>query len=71
MPADLNWFAVLAHHAARTPDKAMTVFEGATTTYGDMAARATALAGGLAARLPGWRAFCCWRCARSSTGTCS
>jgi acyl-CoA synthetase (AMP-forming)/AMP-acid ligase II len=50
MPADLNWFAVLAHHAERIPDKAMTVFEGDTTTYGDMAARATALAGGLAAR---------------------
>ncbi len=50
MPADLNWFAVLAHHAARAPDKAMTVFEGETTTYGDMTERATALAGGLAER---------------------
>ena len=38
-PADVNWFAVLAHHAARTPDKALTVFEGETTTYGEMAAR--------------------------------
>jgi acyl-CoA synthetase (AMP-forming)/AMP-acid ligase II len=50
MAADLNWFAVLAHHAQRSPDKPMTVFEGSTTTYGEMAARATALAGGLAAR---------------------
>ena len=48
--ADINWFAVLAHHAARTPDKAVTVFEGRVTTYGEMAGRATALAGGLAAR---------------------
>ena len=23
----MNWFAVLAHHASRTPDKAITVFE--------------------------------------------
>jgi fatty-acyl-CoA synthase len=45
--ADMNWCAVLAHHAARTPDKAMTVFEGERTTYGEMAARVAALAGGL------------------------
>src|SRR5690242_10594755 len=44
---DMNWFGVLAHHATRTPDKAIVVFEGATTTYGEMAARAAALAGGL------------------------
>ncbi len=50
MPADMNWFAVLAHHAVRTPDKAVTVFEGQTITYGEMAGRATALAGGLAER---------------------
>jgi hypothetical protein len=31
---DLNWFAVLAHHATRSPEKAFTVFEGETTTYG-------------------------------------
>ena len=36
---DLNWFAVLAHHAVRSPDKVMTVFEGAETTYGEMARR--------------------------------
>ena len=34
MQADMNWFAVLAHHATRTPDQAITVFEGETTTYG-------------------------------------
>jgi fatty-acyl-CoA synthase len=45
---DLNWFAVLAHHAIRSPEKAFTVFEGETTTYGDMAQLATELAGGLA-----------------------
>jgi fatty-acyl-CoA synthase len=50
MPSDVNWFAVLAHHAARTPDKAITVFEGETTTYGEMATRAAALAGGLSER---------------------
>ena len=47
MQPDMNWFAVLAHHATRTPDKAVTVFEGATTTYGEMATRVAALAGGL------------------------
>src|SRR5437763_422409 len=50
MQADMNWFAVLAHHAIRTPDKAITSFEGETTTYAEMAARAAALAGGLAER---------------------
>jgi acyl-CoA synthetase (AMP-forming)/AMP-acid ligase II len=43
----VNWFAVLTHHALRTPDQPITIFEGATTTYAEMAARATALAGGL------------------------
>jgi fatty-acyl-CoA synthase len=46
-PADMNWFAVLAHHAARSPDKAITVFEGEATTYAEMATRAAALAAGL------------------------
>src|SRR3954447_26775164 len=50
MHADMNWFTVLAHHAKRTPDKAITVFEGETTTYAEMAARAAALAGGLRER---------------------
>src|SRR4051812_25150256 len=47
MHADLNWYAVLAHHATRTPAAPLTVFEGETTTYGDMLARATMLAAGL------------------------
>ncbi|HXP32664.1 MAG TPA: long-chain fatty acid--CoA ligase [Acidimicrobiales bacterium] len=50
MPTDMNWFAVLDYHAVRTPDKAITVFEGAALGYGEMAERATALAGGLHAR---------------------
>src|SRR5437899_6068060 len=50
MHADMNWLTVLAHHAARTPDKAMTVFEGEATTYREMATRVAALAGGLAER---------------------
>ena len=48
--ADVNWYGVLAHHAARSPDAVMTVFEGESTTYAAMAARVAALAGGLAAR---------------------
>jgi fatty-acyl-CoA synthase len=47
MKADVNWFAVLAHHAGRTPGKPMTRFEGATTTYGEMVGHVTALAAGL------------------------
>jgi fatty-acyl-CoA synthase len=50
MTADVNWCGVLAHHAVRTPDKAMTVFEGATTTYAEMADRVARLAAGLSAR---------------------
>jgi len=47
MQPDVNWFAVLEHHAIRSPDKAMTVYDGEPTTYAGMAERATALAGGL------------------------
>lgn len=50
MRGDVNWFGVLAHHARRAPDKAMTVFEGGIVTYGQMEARAVDLAGGLHAR---------------------
>jgi fatty-acyl-CoA synthase len=50
MAADMNWFGVLAHHALRSPDQAITIFEGETTTYGEMATRASALAGGLSSR---------------------
>ena len=35
--ADMNWYAVLAHHATRSPDKAITLFEGVPTTYAEMA----------------------------------
>jgi acyl-CoA synthetase (AMP-forming)/AMP-acid ligase II len=48
--ADMNWFALLAHHAAGAPDKAITVFEGEKITYGEMATRAAALAAGLGER---------------------
>jgi acyl-CoA synthetase (AMP-forming)/AMP-acid ligase II len=48
--ADVNWHGVLAHHAERTPDTVMTIFEGAATTYAEMASRVAALAGGLARR---------------------
>ncbi|MDG2029116.1 MAG: long-chain fatty acid--CoA ligase [Acidimicrobiales bacterium] len=50
MQSDMNWFTVLAHHAVRTPDKAMVVFDGETTTYVQMAERSRTLAGGLRAR---------------------
>jgi fatty-acyl-CoA synthase len=46
--ADVNWCNVLAHHAIRTPDKALTLFEGEATSYGQMAHRVAAFAGGLA-----------------------
>ena len=38
LQADMNWFAVLAHHAGRTPDKPLCVFGDETVTYGEMAA---------------------------------
>src|SRR3954454_3012593 len=38
---------MLEHHAMRTPDKPITIFEGEATTYAEMAARAASLAGGL------------------------
>jgi fatty-acyl-CoA synthase len=50
MQSDMNWFGVLAHHADRTPDQAITIFEGETLSYGGMAQRVEELAGGLAAR---------------------
>jgi fatty-acyl-CoA synthase len=48
--ADMNWFAVLAHHASRAPDKPLTIFGDETVTYAEMAARVEALAGGLQER---------------------
>jgi acyl-CoA synthetase (AMP-forming)/AMP-acid ligase II len=50
MRADVNWFGVLDHHAERSPERAMTVFEGRVTTYREMAERARALAAGLHAK---------------------
>jgi fatty-acyl-CoA synthase len=50
MQPDLSWCSVLAHHASRTPDRPLTVFEGETTTYAQMAERSAALAAGLAQR---------------------
>jgi fatty-acyl-CoA synthase len=47
MQANLNWFAVLAHHAVRTPEKPVTVYRGDTVTYGQMARQSAALAAGL------------------------
>jgi fatty-acyl-CoA synthase len=48
--ADVNWCNVLTHHAGRTPDKVLTLFEGEAVTYGAMARHVAALAGGLAGR---------------------
>ena len=50
MEVDLNWCAVLAHHARTTPAKPLCVFGGEPVTYAEMAERSAALAGGLAAR---------------------
>ena len=47
MKTDVNWFSVLAHHGSRAPERAMTVYEGRTTTYGQMRSAAVDLAGGL------------------------
>jgi len=44
---DLNWFAVLEHHAARTPDKPLAVCGPVTVSYAGMAERASMLAAGL------------------------
>lgn len=45
--ADMNWFGVLAHHAARVPDRPITIFDGQPTSYAEMLTGATELAGGL------------------------
>lgn len=50
MKPDLNWVAVLEHHAARTPDKPLAVFGSDVVTYQGMADWAAAIAGGLQAR---------------------
>ena len=46
----MNWFAVLAHHASRTPDKPLCSFGDEVVTYAEMANRAAAVAGGLQER---------------------
>jgi acyl-CoA synthetase (AMP-forming)/AMP-acid ligase II len=50
VPADLSWCAVLAHHARRTPDKVLARSGDEAVTYGEMADRSAALAGGLRTR---------------------
>ncbi len=47
MRTDVDWFQVLSDHARRSPARAITWFEGRATSYGEMAAGAVALAGGL------------------------
>ena len=44
---DLNWCAVLEHHASRTPEKALCIAGGETVTYAEMATRSASLAAGL------------------------
>lgn len=50
LTSDVNWCAVLEHHAARTPDRPLAVFGDEVVTYAGMAEWSGALAGGLAAR---------------------
>jgi fatty-acyl-CoA synthase len=47
MQPDMSWFAVLEHHASRTPNTPLAIFGDETVTYGEMAARSAALAAGL------------------------
>jgi acyl-CoA synthetase (AMP-forming)/AMP-acid ligase II len=48
--ADMNWCAVLGHHAERTPHKVLSIFGDETVTYGEMATRVSLVAGGLRAQ---------------------
>ena len=50
MDPDMNWCAVLEHHAIRSPDTPLAIFGAETVTYGEMASRAAASAGGLQER---------------------
>jgi len=50
MTGDVNWYAVLEHHARRAPSKPLCVCDGAVVTYAEMHDRATRLATGLSAR---------------------
>jgi fatty-acyl-CoA synthase len=47
MQADMNWFGVLAHHAASAPDKVMVSYGDQVLTYAQMAERSASLASGL------------------------
>jgi acyl-CoA synthetase (AMP-forming)/AMP-acid ligase II len=47
VPADTSFGAVLAHHADRVPDQPLARCGKETVSYGEMAARSAALAGGL------------------------
>jgi fatty-acyl-CoA synthase len=47
MQPDMSWLGVLEHHASRTPNKPIAIFGAETVTYGEMGARAAALAAGL------------------------
>jgi len=44
---DMNWCAVLEHHARRTPENVLCIAGGESVTYAEMARRSTALAAGL------------------------
>ncbi len=46
----MSWLSVLEHHARRTPDQRLAVFEDDTVTYQGMVEWAAALAGGFQAR---------------------
>src|SRR5262249_54154698 len=50
MQPDMNLCAVLAHHAARTPDRHLARCEDESVTYAEMADRSARLGGGLQAR---------------------
>src|SRR4029079_14137571 len=50
MQPDMSWVGVLEHHAKRTPDKPIVLFEDVYVTYCEMWEWAGALAGGLADR---------------------
>jgi len=47
MTPDLNWCAVLEHHARRTPHQTLCSMDGVAVTYGQMVERSGRLAAGL------------------------
>ncbi len=47
---DMNWVGVLAHHAARTPDRPIAIAGGGEVSYAEMSQRSARLAGGLTER---------------------